>query len=238
MVGGVRFRGDYRMGTVDMTPTDLQLWIAAHGQPIEADGAFGPKSRAALEAVFTNTCADATTDDDIAAFAARLGCSVKQLKAVALVESGGSGFDNKGRPKILFERHLFHRFTNGKYTLSSFSNPKGGGYAESSWDKLGRAAGKSVFKAFEAVSWGKFQVLGMWWDELGYSSPVEMAYSTVTSEDAHYEMLVRYIELNNMQDEVRALSTRPADNVAFARQYNGPAYTKFKYDEKLARAMR
>jgi hypothetical protein len=164
------------------------------------------------------------------------------LKAVSLVESGGAGFDTKGRPKILFERHLFWRFTNGKHgndtSLASISASKGGGYSHSSWDKLGRAAGKSVFKAFEAVSWGKFQVLGMWWDELGYPSPVEMAYSTVTSEDAHYEMLVRYIEMNKMQGAVRALSTNPADCRAFAKGYNGPAYTKFKYDEKLARAMR
>lgn len=221
-----------------MTPKDLQSWIAAHGQPIAADGQFGPVSRKALEAVFTNTCADATTDADLAVFAQRLGCSLKQLRAVSLVESGGAGFDDKGRPKILFERHLFWRFTNGKHGLTSFSNPRGGGYAEPSWDKLGRAAALSPFKAFESVSWGKFQVLGMWWDELGYPSPVEMAYSTVISEDAHYEMLIRYIEMNKMQGAVRALSTNPADCREFARKYNGPAYTKFKYDEKLARAMR
>ena len=225
-----------------MTPQELQLWISAHGQPLVADGAFGPQSRKALECVFTNTCADATTDADMATFAARIGCSVKQLRAVSLVESGGSGFDDKGRPKILFERHLFYRFTNGKYgndtSLPSFSASKGGGYKHSSWDKLGRACAKSVNAAFEAVSWGKFQVLGMWWDELGYPSPLEMAYSTVVSEDAHYEMLIRYIELNKLQDEVRALSTDPADNRAFAKAYNGPAYTKFQYDQKLARAMK
>lgn len=221
-----------------MTPQELQLWIAAHGQPLVADGAFGPQSRKALECVFTNTCADATTEADMATFAARLGCSVKQLKAVSLVESGGAGFDDKGRPKILFERHLFHRFTNGKFSPASYSQAAGGGYKESSWDKLGLAAGKSVFAAFEAVSWGKFQVLGMWWDELGYSSPVEMAYSAVVSEDAHYEMLIRYIEHNKMQAAVRAISTNAADCRAFAKGYNGPAYQKFKYDEKLARAMR
>lgn len=224
-----------------MTPTDLQLWLAAHGQPVAADGQFGPKSIAALQAAFTNTCADSTDDADIARLAARLGCTPKQVRAVSQVESGGAGFDDRGRPKILFERHLFYRFTNGKYgnevSDASISASKGGGYRHSSWDKLGRAAGKSVYKAFESVSWGKFQVLGMWWDELGYSSPLEMAYSTVISEDAHYEMLVRYIEDNNMQGAVRALSTNPATNVAFARGYNGPAYTKFAYDKKLARAM-
>ncbi len=221
-----------------MTPKDLQLWIAAHGQPLTPDGQFGGKSREALKCVFVNTCADATDDADIQRFATRLGCTTKQLRAVAQVESGGSGFDTKGRPKILFERHLFHRFTNGKYTPASYSQQKGGGYSEDSWEKLAQAAGKSAFKAFEAVSWGKFQVLGMWWDELGYPSPIEMAYSCVTSEDAHYEMLVRYIELNKMQAAVKALSTNPASNRAFAKAYNGPAYTKFKYDEKLAKAMK
>ena len=220
-----------------MTPTDLQLWIAAHGQPLVADGQFGPASRKALTAAFTNTCADGTSDADIEIFAKRLGCSPKQLRAVSKVESGGSGFDDKGRPKILFERHLFHRFTNGKHSVSACSNAKGGGYSECSWDKLGQAAGLSVFSAFEAVSWGKFQVLGMWWDELGYPSPVEMAYSCVTSEDAHYEMLIRYIELNKMQGAIRALSTNPANNVAFAKGYNGPAYSKYNYDQKLAKAM-
>lgn len=220
-----------------MTPKDLQLWLAAHGQPLVADGQFGPASRKALIAAFTNPCAEAVSDADIALFAQRLGCTPKQLKVVAAVESGGSGFDRHGRPKILFERHLFHRFTNGKFSVSPCSNPHGGGYGEDSWEKLGQAAGKSVFKAFEAVSWGKFQVLGMWWDELGYPSPLEMAYSTVASETAHYEMLVRYIEHNAMQDEVRALSANPATNRAFARGYNGPAYTRFAYDQKLAKAM-
>ncbi len=220
-----------------MTPTDLQMWIAAHGQQLLADGKFGPASRKALEAVFTNTCADAVTDADIATFAERLGCTPKQLRAVSQVESGGAGFDKQGRPKILFERHLFHRFTNGKYSVSPCSNPSGGGYKDCSWTKLGQAAGFSPFKAFESVSWGKFQVLGMWWDELGYPSPVEMAYSTVTGEAAHYEMLIRYIEMNKMQSAVRALSTNAATNRAFAKGYNGPAYTKFQYDVKLARAM-
>lgn len=220
-----------------MTPTDLQSWLNTHGATLVVDGSFGPTSRKALEAVFTNPCADATTDADMKVFADRLGCSVKQLKAVSLVESGGSGFDNKGRPKILFERHLFHRFTNGKFSVSAYSNSSGGGYKDDSWAKLGEAASKSVFAAFEAVSWGKFQVLGMWWDELGYASPVEMAYSAVTSEDAHYEMLVRYIEHNKMQGAVRAISTNAATNVAFAKGYNGPAFSKYNYDTKLAKGM-
>jgi hypothetical protein len=221
-----------------MTPTEYQQWLGAHGQPVIVDGKPGKQTRAATVAAFTSNCAPAVTDADIAALATRLGCSVKQVKAVAKVESGGSAYDSLGRPKILFERHLFHRLTDGRHGLTIFSNPKGGDYNISSWEKLTYALCKDVDAAFAAVSWGKFQVLGMHWRTLNYPSPLEMAYSTVTGEAAHYEMLARYIEKNNLKDEMAALSTNAADNVAFAKAYNGPAYKKFRYDSKLAEAMK
>ncbi len=70
-----------------------------------------------------------------AAAAAQLGIKeLATLKAIDDVESGGSGFlKSSGRPKILFERHLFHRFTNpvGRFSVShpDISNSRPGGYA-------------------------------------------------------------------------------------------------------------
>ncbi len=218
-----------------MTATELQQWLGAHGQPVVVDGACGPKTRAAIIAAFTTNCAPVVTDADIAALAKRLGCTTKQLCAMSIVESGGSAFDKRGRPKILFERHLFHRLTKGP--LSAWCNPKGGGYNEDSWEKLTQAACQNADAAFSSVSWGKFQVLGMHWEGLGYPSPVDMAYSTVTGEAAHYDMLARYIERNNLKGALAKLSTNPADNVPLAKGYNGPAFKKFAYDDKLARAM-
>lgn len=220
-----------------MTPTELQEWLGAHGQPVVTDGVAGPKTRAAIVAAFTNTCAERVTDAEITALATRLGCSTKQLRAMAQVESGGSAFDNLGRPKILFERHLFHRMTGGRFGVTEFSNPKGGGYAESSWEKLTQAACRDPQTAFAATSWGKFQVLGMHWDNLDYPSAIDMAYSTVTGEGAHYEMLARFIEHNNLKAKLAALSTNPDDNIALAKAYNGPAFARFSYHTKLARAM-
>ncbi len=220
-----------------MTPTELQEWLNAHGQTVAVDGVCGPLTRAAITAAFTNPCAAAVTDEEIATLAKRLGCTTKQLRAVSKVESGGSAYDQMGRPKILFERHLFYRFTGGRFGLSSFNQPKGGGYNENSWDKLTRAACLDPGAAFAAVSWGKFQVLGLHWDVLGYPSALDLAYSTVISEAAHYELLARYIEANGLTLAIGALSTHPADNVAFAKAYNGPGFKKFAYDTKLAQAM-
>lgn len=220
-----------------MTATELQQWLNAHGQTVAVDGVCGPKTRAAIVAAFTNPCAAAVTDDEIATLAKRLGCTTKQLRAVAKVESGGAAYDKQGRPKILFERHLFHRYTGGRFGLSNFNQPKGGGYAEDSWDKLTRAACLDPLSAFASVSWGKFQVLGVHWDVLDYPSSLELAYSTVISEAAHYELLARFIEKNGLKNALCALSTHPADNVAFASRYNGPAFRRFEYDVKLAKAM-
>jgi hypothetical protein len=95
-----------------------------------------------------------------------------------------------------------------------------------------------VNAAFSATSWGKFQILGCHWSELGYPSPLEMAYSTVTGEAAHYEMLARFIEHNGLKPALARISTNAADNAPLARGYNGPQYRQFRYDEKLATAMR
>lgn len=204
---------------------------------VKADGIFGPISREALRSRFTNINAPAVNSADMTAFASRLGCTVKQLRAVAAVESGGSAYDKNGRPKILFERHLFHRQTGGQWSVSSFSNPTGGGYNDDSWDKLGLACGKDPDAAFASCSWGKFQVLGLHWSKLKYASPYDLAFSTVANEAAHFELLARYIEAFGLTDELRALSRDPDDCRAFAKGYNGPAYERFAYHTKLAAAM-
>jgi hypothetical protein len=221
-----------------MTPTEFQTWLNAHGAALVVDDHPGALTRQAILGVFTNLAAPAINPVDIGVLAARLGCDSKQLSAVAHVESGGSGFDVHGRPKILFERHYFHRLTQGRWSVCDFSNREGGGYGESSWDKLTAAACKDVDAAFSSTSWGKFQVMGAHWHALHYDSPLEMAYSTVSGEAAHYEMLARFIEANDLKPELRALSADPSDCALFAKRYNGPGYKQNRYDEKLAEYMK
>ena len=216
-----------------MTVTELQTLLGA-----TADGAFGPASRAALLAHFTNPQAPAITGPEIAAVAAKLGCTVAQIMAVASVESSGSGFDNHGRPKILFERHLFHRMTDGKFSPASFSQAAGGGYNEPSWDKLGAACGKDPDAAFAAVSWGKFQVLGMHWSKLSYASPYDLAHSTVSGEAAHYDLFARFIATFGLMDALRKVSRNPDDCRDFAKGFNGAGYRNFDYHTRIAAAVK
>lgn len=212
------------------------------------DGVFGRRdSKPKLLAQFTNKQANALADRDIADAAARLGATVRQVRAVRIVEANGKGFDRAGMPKILYERHKFHRQTAGRFSPSSFSQSKGGGYTSDangdgiidSWDRLCEAiATGEVDAAFQSCSWGLFQVMGEWWDELGYPSPYALAWTCAQSEGDQLELFIRYIEHFGLADELRQLSPNPVACRPFAAAYNGAGYRKNAYDEKLAAAMR
>lgn len=215
-----------------MNRIDLQARIGTR-----TDNIWGPASKAALVRTFTSPAAPAITAAQLQAMATRLGCTLAQLRAVASVESGRSAFDDQGRPKILFERHVFHELTSGRYSISPWSNPQWGGYGEPSWDKLCCAAGQDPAAAFASASWGRFQVLGKWWSQLGFSSSFDLAISTAASELAHYELLARYIEWKLLKPALRALSRDPETCRTFAHGYNGEAYERNAYHRKLAAAL-
>lgn len=220
----------------------LQKAIGAH-----IDGVWGPASRGALLVHFTNRHASALERRDVVAVAERLGCSERQVRAFIAVEANGRGYDDAGLPKILFERHKFHRWTGGRWSPSAFSQSAGGGYSidadrdgiNDSWEKLSDALRTGeIDAAFMSCSWGIGQVMGEWWDELGYISPYAMAWSCTQSEADQLELSVRYLEHFKLQDELRALTSNPDTCKAFAAAYNGPGFRKFAYHEKLAAKMR
>ena len=164
-----------------------------------------------------------------------LGCEIAAVKAVAEVESSGGGFQADGKPKILFERHYFHRLTNGRYSAKNWdiSNPKAGGYGLSSaqHERLERAAKLDREAALQSASWGKFQIMGSHWKSLGYSSLQEFINAMYASETEHLMAFVKFVKVNGLADELKR-----KDWAGFARGYNGPAYAKNKYDQKMKAA--
>lgn len=228
-----------------MRVDQFQHWLNDHGAAIAVDGKAGAQTQSAMLSVFANPNAPAISEADLSTFARRLGGTPEQLRAVAAVESGGEGFDLRGRPKILWERHHFWKRTAGAFGLSWFSNPTPGDYTNDSnrngisdsWEKLCQAAAKDPLKAFESCSWGKFQVMGFHATKLGYENAIEMAWSLTRSEAAHYELLMRFIQASNLTDAFRSLSTTAADCQPFARGYNGPGFARFAYDAKIAAAV-
>lgn len=226
-----------------MNISEFQSWLNKRGANIKVDGQAGPATRAAIMQVFTSKGAAAMTSADYEGIALGLGVSVRQLRAVSQVESGGGGWNGQGQPKILWERHYFWKRI--KIVIPWISNPKGGDYTldankngvNDSWEKLCLAACRNPIAAFESASWGKFQIMGAHAKALGYDNALEFAYGMVSDERAHYVALAAFVRVNGLVPAMRALSANPETCRAFAKRYNGSAYEKFAYHRKLAGAM-
>jgi hypothetical protein len=176
------------------------------------------------------------TEEDYAQAAKKLGCDVAAVKAVAEVESGPhGGFLDSGDPVILFERHKFHKFTNGKYdkTNPGISNALAGGYGPVSAQhgRYQEAAALDPDAAMMSCSWGRFQVMGFHWQALGYPSLKDFVDAMYVSEGNHLDAFVRYIETNNLAKHLKNKNW-----AALAQGYNGKDYRINKYDDKLAAA--
>jgi len=184
------------------------------------------------------------TETDYKSAAQSLGVLAAAIKAVATVESQGDGFLADGRPKILFERHVMYSQLSQKYGKAKADqyasqypdivNSKAGGYSGgiAEHDRLGRAAKIDRECALSSASWGGFQIMGYHWKNLGYPNQQAFINAMYSSEAQQLDAFVRFIKADSVL--VRAL--RNLDWVAFAKRYNGPAYAKNKYDEKMSTA--
>ena len=172
-------------------------------------------------------------ESDFVEAAKLLGCEVAAVKAVAEVESNGGGFLKNGEPKILFEGHYFYDLTNGKYGISNISYPKWSSkyYNEDQHKRLQKAIALDRNAALQSASWGKFQVMGKNWKDLGYASIQAFINDMYESEGKHLLAFVRFVKFNKLDDELRRL-----DWAGFAKGYNGPGYAKNKYHTKMATA--
>ena len=197
-----------------------------------------------FELRYANTKAPAISDADIAAAADKLGVTPAHIRMVRKVESGGKSFDDRGRPVILFEPHIFHKRTGGKWSPSEFSyavwrsRPYPKGY-DARWAQMAQAAAHDEVAALESASWGLFQIMGFHWRALGYASVQDMVKAMTASEAGHLDAMVRFIEANGLKPSLRKCRAGNPDSCRdFARGYNGAGYAANRYHIKLAEALK
>lgn len=222
---------------------DGKLGPVTLGAIAKAIGMTAGFDRAAFLARFVNTQAPAITEAEIDAAAQRLGVAAAHVRMIRAVESAGRSFDDKGRPVILFEPHVFHRRTNGSAGVTSFSYPRWGqqpypkGY-DGRWAQMADAAEHNEQAALESASWGLFQIMGFHWHDLGYASARDFAERMARSEGEHLEAVVRFIEKNGLAPALRRCKPGDPDSCReFAKAYNGAGYEKNRYHEKMAKAL-
>jgi hypothetical protein len=164
-----------------------------------------------------------------------LGVGVPELLAVLAVESKTCGFLPDRRPIILFERHVFHQRTRGRFSQShpDISNPQPGGYAglAREYARLERATRLDRSAALMSASWGAGQIMGFNHEAAGFADVETMVAAMQASEDAQLAAVAAFVRSQKLTPLLRA-----RDWASFARRYNGPAYARNKYDVRLAGA--
>lgn len=200
-----------------------------------------PEKMAAMQGKFL-------MESDVITLADDLGLEPAVIKAVNSVESSGRGFFIDGRPKILFEGHIFWRqlkqrgyhpdemqqgFENvlyPKWTRKYYYGDK------REWDRLEEAisinsAANVAEAAYESASYGLFQVMGFNFQACGYSNVLQFVADMKENEGAQLNIFGAFLKSNNL---IKYLQNHQW--AEFARRYNGPDYAANKYDTKLQKA--
>src|SRR5574344_964145 len=183
------------------------------------------------------------TEIDYIALGKLLDCKPAAVYAITKVESGGSGFIEPGKPKILFEGHIFWQQLKKDYKepasyLSGNSDilyPKWtkkyykGGKLE--YDRLERAMKIDKVCALKSISMGMFQILGLNYNLCGCKSVNDMWNQACEST---MNQVIQFCEFIKSAGILPDLQRRNWKEVA--RKYNGPSYAINKYDKKLENA--
>jgi hypothetical protein len=255
-----------KLGSRGKTVAKLQQLLKEKGFLSDLpDGIFGPGTHRALKSFQkTNNLLDdgiagkrtweelrghhidtwQLTAQDVARAADQLGVELAAIKAVSEVESAGGGFVKEGQPKVLFERHWMNRRLNsrgltlaaklGRSERPDIVNTRTGGYRGGSleWIRLQTARKLSDEAALESASYGRYQLMGFHWKNLGYPSVQDFVEKHSTNEGHQLDGFVKFI----LADSRLLKALKKKDWATFARVYNGPAYAKNKYDQKMAEA--
>ena len=167
------------------------------------------------------------------------------ILAIQSVESSNNGYLPDGRPKILFEGHVFWRMLKdaGKNPASYvkgnedilFQQPDRSKYAHGAAEyvRLEKAEKIDRVAALKSASWGEFQIMGFNHRTVGYPDVDSFVESVKQPGPSQIRAVLAFMDKNHLLPLVRG----PNKNFAkFAASYNGAGYKKNQYDVKLQKA--
>ena len=212
------------------------------------DGVVGPRTWVALLAPGSHVASRFLSERDVVEVAEALGLEPACIKAVCEVEAPHGGFLPSGRPRILFEGHVFWRllveegidpeqYVPGRETIlyprwtpATRRFYLGG---EREYERLEAAMEIDPACAQKGASWGRFQVLGSNFEEAGHRSLESFLDAMRRDERAHLDAFAAFITTKGLLAALREKKW-----AAFARGFNGAGYAANAYDTKLAQAYR
>ena len=190
-------------------------------------------------------------EQDLIDFAQKHQLELAAVKAVNEIESSGKGFLMDGKPKILFEGHIFwNQLKERGFNPSLISNPSNADVLYPKWSKTHYIGGPKEYDRLEkaanllpdpkvrdaalaSASWGSYQIMGFHFKKFGYTSINEFVDQMYIHERNQLEAFGKYITAFGCITHLKAKNW-----AKFAHCYNGPLYAKNKYDVKLEAAYR
>lgn len=186
------------------------------------------------------------TEQDYLSAATALKAPLAAVKAVATVESAGSGYLSDGRVKVQYEPHVMFqrlstRFGQARALKELQDHPdlvarKAGSYQSLDKEDQDMARAAKVIdrdSALESASWGAFQIMGYHWHTLGFVTLQAFINANQTAA-GQLDCFVRFIKA----DSILQQALQQQRWAVFASRYNGKNYAANKYDTKLAAAFR
>lgn len=188
------------------------------------------------------------TDQDLPRIGAAIGVGEDILHAVMDVEAPKSGFDAEGRPRILFEPHIFYRELGPGAKRDeavrqglAYASWKAGAYGPESgqYGKLARAMAIDANAALRACSWGRGQIMGFNCKLVGYLTARAMADAFAASEATQVEAIVQFMVSKRLDSHLRKIDalkrpSTPDDWRPVASGYNGSGYATHNYHGRLS----
>lgn len=173
------------------------------------------------------------------------------IHALLEVETNGSGFDDEGRVKMLFEPHKFYRHLgpgpNRDKAIKQGLAYKTWGqqkYPKDSYPRLEKAIAIDEDAALMSASWGLGQIMGENYNQVGYDTVENMVSAFADDEDNQLEAIIEFLKHNNIDDDLRRIEQKQGrgqtvtaqDWVPVVRVYNGTGYAKNDYHNRANRA--
>jgi hypothetical protein len=183
------------------------------------------------------------TKEQLQEAATKYNISLSAIQSIIAVESGGSGFLPDGRPKILFEGHIFwkelvkigidpNKFVTGNedvlYKVWTKSHYVGGAGEHV---RLAKASLINREAALKSASWGLFQIMGGNYISTGDKTVVQFVLEESASEVDQLDDFLNFITTTQLIQYLKVKNW-----ARFAAGYNGPSYKANNYDVRLQQA--
>lgn len=179
---------------------------------------------------------------DIAEVMRPFGLTEAHARTVIEVETNGKGYDSLGQVAFLFEPHKFYQNVPKNMLQEAinlglaYPHWKGpGSYPKTPalrWAQFQKAVALDETAAIKSASWGLGQIMGSECVECGFSSPQEMLTAFYQSEKAQVKAMMTLVKHRGLDKDLHNFPDISACR-HFALRYNGVAYEKNNYHNKL-----